>query len=318
MITTANFRSRYMPKAVEWIDQNDQSAVDNAEFLKSGIWKMLDSKTEYDDVREKESMGPLGRVEQGAALPERSMRDGFEKRLYKVKYAAMARYTAEVLLYNRDDVIADYTKGLAGGRAHTLEILNAAVLEYGHLPLASVPKANKVPIIDSTGADGNPLFFGAHPYLSDGAGTWKNRSDTLLDFTRGNIQAVSDDIDDVRLSNNAMSKISAAGVVIPTNMRWSAYEMFKSDKQSETANNSVNSLRAQFGSGDYFVYRWLESKTDWYVKTTAPSQFKVRTALAKKIEKGYDGENQTHWISNTTIFGNQVHNARSLYKVTAA
>lgn len=318
MITLDDFRDRMMPRMIEYIDTNDKSAVEGAEYLRSGIWASVDSKTAYDDVRAKESMGPLERVEPGSDLPEKEMKDGFEKRLHKVKYAAIARYPMELLEFENHGVISDLTRGLAAARAHLMEIICAAVLEYGHRTLANVPKSKNVPIIDSIGADRNPLFYSAHPWKSDPSVTWKNRSDTLLDFSRGNLQAVSDDIDDWRLSNNAMTNITASGVVIPRNMRWKAHELFKSEKQPETGNNASNSLKEKFGSGDYFVYRWLQSQTDWYMRTTAPRKFKIRTTLAKRIQKGYDGENQTHWISNTTIFGCQVPFADDLYKVCAA
>lgn len=317
-ITTADFRGRYIPKIIETVNRNDQTAVNNAEFMKSGIWKKVKSSTLYDDVREKESMAPLGRVEQGAELPENRLRDGFEKRISKVKYAAKAGYTMEMLEFDQFGVISDLTKGLMAGRAHTMEILTAAVLEYGHLATSSVPKANNVPIVDTEGADQNPLFYGSHPYKSDGSVTWKNRSTTLLDFSRSGIQAVDNDIDDWRLSNDALTNIQSDGVIIPRNMRWKAYELFKSEKQPETGNNAANSLHQRFGSGDYFVYRWLTSETDWYMKTTAPTEFKIRTAIESRIQKWYKEDNQTHWISNTTMFSLQVPKADKLYKVCAA
>lgn len=317
MINMSDFRERYMPRMIEWIDSNDSAALKNASYLESGIWASVNSKTQYDDVRAKESMGPLERVEPGSRLPEKEIKDGFEKRMFKVKYAAIARYPQELLDYEDVGMIGDITKGLAAARTHLMEIITAAVLEYGHLALASVPTSNGVPIIDSIGADRNPLYYGAHPWKNDPSVTWRNRSATLMDLSRTNIQHVSNDIDDWRLSNNAMRNVGPAGVVIPRNMRWRAHELFKSEKQPETANNAANSLKERFGEGDYYVYRWLQSQTDWYMRTTAPRQHKIRTVLEKRIQKGYDGENQTHWISNTTIFGVQVHTADDLYKVTA-
>lgn len=318
-IDSQDFLNRVVPALKEKIDLNDKSLVDKAAYKASGIWKEITNKNLYDDIYEKESMGALHRTPERTVLKENSLRDGWQKRAHKVKYAALATFSEETKHFDRWDIISDLTKGLAQARPYTYEIIAVSVLEYGHMAAGSVPTVGNVPVIDSIGADGNPLFFGAHPFKSDPSHTWSNRSSSLLAFNRTNIQSVSDIVEDWRLSNDALTNIKVDKLIIPRTMRWAAHEIFKSDKQPETGNNAKNAIHEAFGSDDYYVYEWLTSSTDWYAMTSVETDFKFRIAAGweSKTATWVDHKIQAEFMSRSTMFSADVHNGRKLYKVCA-
>lgn len=316
MITEADFRERYVPKAVEYIDNTSRSLVEKAQYKE--LYTEVESNTQYVMVKQKESMGPLQRTPTASQLPELRIRDGWDKRIYQFKYTGIARYPIEVRTFGATDVIADITKGLALARPHLMEIMGVTLFIYGQYALTSAPTVLGVPMVDTTSADGEPIFDTAHPYKSDPSVTIKNRSSAILELTQSNLQSVCNDILAWQLSSTAYMNVMAKRLIVPRQLRHKARELLGSKLQPETANNAVNALREDFGEGDYFVYRWLTSATEWYVETDAPNDFKFRKALESKAEKGYNGENQTHWISQTTIFSQGVADPTRFYKVCAA
>lgn len=312
MITTADFRDRFIPKAVEYIDTEQKNRFKEAQYKR--VFKVISSDTQYVDTRQKESMGPLKMTAEGAELDELTQGDGFPKRITQVKWAGKVVYPMEVKLFELVELAADLTKNLALACPHLMEVIAAAFIEKGFTAIASIPNINGVPMVDSICGDGNTIFHATHGFKSDGSRNYANKNaSAFVSMDQTSVQNMNNTILRWTSSTGSYLDIRPKTLMGPVEKRQTMRELCLSPLQPETANNAVNALKEDYGEGDYFVYRWLSNTAQWGCLTTAENDFKIRVAMKPTTEKGHNGENQTDWISLTTLFSIGANDPRHIF-----
>jgi hypothetical protein len=310
----SDFRDRFVPMVTEWVDEG------TAARLNKGQYKMVfDEKSDKKEsvrTKQKEGMGTLLPTPPKADVKEIYLGDGWPKKISQVKYAAMVDFPIEVQLFKLMDIIADHVEGLEEAGPFLVELLAAAMINSGHLTLSSVPTVNNVPLFDPIGGDGLPLFSQSHTFKSDNR-TWSNLNGAYggayATLSRSTVQTTAQTVRRYTGSSGKYQGIMIDHLIVPGELQAAASEVCKSQLQPETANNAYNSAREYLGEGDYKVWDWLASTTDYYAKTTARNDLAIRWAQKPKTIRGPEDKNLSERIINYMILSIGFNLGKSIF-----
>lgn len=310
----SDFRDRFVPMVTEWVDEGANKRLKTGQFRM--VFDEKSDKKESVRTKQKEGMGALLPTPPKANVQEIYLGDGWPKKISQVKYAAMIEFPIEVQLFKLMDIIADHVEGLEEAGPFLVELLAAAMINGGNLALASVPTVNNVPIFDPIGGDGQPLFSQAHTFKSD-ARTWSNLNGAsggaYATLSRTTVQTTNQTVKRYTGSSGKYLGVGIDHLIIPSELQGAASEVCKSKLQPETANNAYNSAREYLGEGDYKVWDWLASTTDYYFKTTARNDLMIRWAQKPKTVRGPEDKNLSERIINYMIMSIGYNVGRSLF-----
>jgi hypothetical protein len=310
MISTGTFRHVVIPLVYEEIKGEVQRQIEN------GQWRQLvgeaTSDKQYVETRQEEAMGPAQFVTEGRVpYPDVTPVDGYSKRITQHKVAARLTFTKELRKFARTDIISRYTRNFSKCPNQVIEIVVAALFEYCDTT-SGIPTAAGLPMVDTVAADGQTFAYTAHTYKSDSSRTYSNLG-TSASLTQTVLQ---------NAVNTVLGWKDAAGSPIAMDMyrlivgihanRYKAYELLKSEKQSETNNNAANALREDFGTADYWCYKWMVTAGDWFLKLSRNPNVKLRWGW-KWEQKAIPEESGVSAIEGDLSFSLGVDDPRDYY-----
>lgn len=177
---------------------------------------------------------------EGAGITELSMSEMSSVEYQPKTYAARSRVTKEMIEDDLTSVInSDRPKMLLEAGLATVEEINALLFENGFSASYTQSSGGFMVANRADGGDGKQLFATDHAYAN--ATTWSNTSSTNVDlsestlFTALTALARQKDISGENLISNTPNIL----LVAPENYK-NAYEIIKSDKVSDSANNAKN------------------------------------------------------------------------------
>jgi hypothetical protein len=314
-ITTGTFRQYVIPKMVTFVETDLKDRSKESQFKK--FFREQSSDRDYEETRGKESVATIKQVPEGSQLPLIGMKLGYPKRMYQHKYGARAEYTKEVRKFQKYPLIADLTRELSASPPQLLETLCASIFEYGD-DASLVPTVNNMPIVDVLAADKLAIWHANHTFRGDPAKSYS----TLLGG--GSFVALSQDAIQT-VANSVRRRTNAAGMllnhkikklIVPTNLRHKARELLRSVLKPEVAaSNADNAVHEDLNEGDYAVWDWLESETDYYFQTTAENRFIIRWAWKWETDTGYDEITQVFTLTIDGSFSIGIDDPRAYFAV---
>ncbi len=233
--------------------------------------------------------GLLSLKPEGTAITYDTMAQSFFKRYVNVTYALGWVITREAVEDNLYPQLANQMATRLGFSARqTLETLGANVLNLGF--------SNS-----QTGPDGLSLFNTGH-LLAKG-GTYSNRLAVDADLSEASLEQAFIDIGG--LKDDAGNQISADGVklIIPRQLRFEAKRIIGSDKQNDSANNALNTMK---GIVPYVINNYLTDTDAWFIKTNIPNgmkYFERRPVELMNDTPEFDTDNMKYKVDMRCAFG---------------
>jgi len=247
---TSNLSALLYPGLNKVFFNEYKGILDDTQYDK--IFNVSNSEQNYEVTYEMSMLGgSIPEVGEGEAITYVDPVGGNTKTFKHKKWGRGFSITEEMYeddLYKTIGVNA--TKALAKASAKTVEVVAASVLN------------NATSTTYYTGFDGYALASTAHPVLFTG-GTYANRPSTLGALGITTLQASVLRIEKCPDQDGVIAGLRAKLLVIPSDLRFIAHEILKSEYKPFTSNNEVNALASEGLS--YFVCHYLSSTTFWCV-----------------------------------------------------
>lgn len=312
-ITTGHF-PQFLEKGVEMTEMGLKNALKEAvwpKFTKKRTAKLLTERvTDYED------MGGMSTMPEGSRHPAQTFAEGHSQAFTQHVWGGKAVITRLMREFDQYDLVTKLMRHLRVSAAAALEIIFAYYLENGQTAVASVLKVGGLPIANTSGGDGQALFYASHTYKSSSQ-TWSNYSSAALALSRTSIGTIYTSVARRLNSQGRPLNLSIVDIIYPADLRQAYLELKLSEKQPDTANNAINAARMQF-KGQGIQHKWLGDTADWYALTDAQDGqleyregWPVRVRGPLKVDE--DTENEGIFIDVCLAHGaNALH---SIYKV---
>jgi len=230
-----------------YIDEILYEQYDAPNLTYTEIFNVRDSQRAYEEMTEITGFGTFSPKSEGGIIDYDKLMEGFSTRFTHDTYAKGVQISMEAAADDLDGAITNVMPPL--GRSAHVSIENTAwnMVNNG---FASAGSPTLTP-------DGKSLFNAAH--IMRGGGTYSNyiNGDLSIATLETGINLFDDMVDDRGLP----IELGATKLVFPTNLRWLAYEIMKSDMRSDTANNVTNAFNQL--SLTPVMSKYLTGSTDW-------------------------------------------------------
>lgn len=245
----AFFGNQYMDHKPEWPE----------------LFESFNSNKAFEEDVGIMQMGYAPEKQENAPIEYDYILQGFTKRYVNVTYALGFQLTEECIednLYPR--IGARNARALARSMRHTQEAKAASIFNFGFNTAAQY-----------AGADGQPLFSTAHPFMGSGGGTYSNQLNPSADISEAALEtihiAISNWTDDRGLKINIMPK----KIAIPPDLQPETERILNSIQRVGTANNDLNALKTMgWFPGGYVVNHWFTDTDAYFVLTDCPEGLK--------------------------------------------
>lgn len=254
------------------------------------VFNMQKSKSAYEDFVFFGGLGPM---------PEKTENDGFEynelsqggtKRFIHLTYGLGARYSWELAEDDQYGIIKQVPKALVRSGRFTREQVPWNVLNLGFTTMTSV--------------DGLSIFNNAHPLLGgpqatnvapgltnviSSAGTYPNRPSTDVDLSFTAVQLMVNQFERLVDSQGIPIMYKPKNVLIPSELKFIAEEIFGSEKKPYTSDNEKNALLKE--GLNYMTVPYFTSQSAWFVtcdKSQHSLTFYDRAPLAQDFDDDFD------------------------------
>lgn len=238
-------------------------------------------------------------------------------------FGARISFTKELKEYSRVDVMAVGLKYMKLAPSKTREITGATYLDFGDTAQASTPMVGGAYLINSIGGDSLTLFNTAHYWRETGNGTgaptWANLAATYTDLTEAGLIAVYNVIAAWRDQYNAPFGINPTDIIYPVAKTSQYLKVRKSLLEPQSSGNAVNVANMLFQGGGT-QEKWVQSQTDWYVKTDADAQtfgLKFYFSVMDRVMPGYDPLTFARFVALWLAFSSGANELRSIFAVKA-
>lgn len=216
--------------------------------------------------------------DEGSAVAYDQGADSYTARYDHVTFAlafAISEEAEEDNLYG--SLGARYSKALANSIQEKKEVEAHAV--YNNAFSASF-----------LGGDGVSLLNTGHPLF--GGGTLSNKLATPADLAEASLEDALNQIslwtDDRGLQLNIMAKC----LVVPTNLRFTAWRLLQSEKRPATNDNDINAINySGMFPGGTMVTPYLTDTDGWFILTDCDDALK--SFERKKVQRGMEGDFET-------------------------
>lgn len=136
--------------------------------------------------------------------------------------------------------------------------------------------------------DGVAMISDAHPTVN---GTQANRRTVAADLSEAALEDMHILIQKSRNSRGLKIRVRPRGLVIPTELKFQAQRILKSELRVGTADNDINALRSMNSFPDVMEWEYLEDPKAWFVKTSVPGLHYVnRRGVEFAKEMSFDNE----------------------------
>ncbi len=112
---------------------------------------------------------------------------------------------------------------------------------------------------------GDSVAYCASTHVIRGGGTVSNILSPALSISNTAVQAMLIVAEKMPGTNGFISPIKIKKLVGPTNLKWRAREILKSEQKDDTANNAINALKGDVS--EYVSVPFMSSSTNFFAKT---------------------------------------------------
>lgn len=253
-ITTGAHPKALWPGVFRWFGLS----YDEHEKEWTALFEQNTSKKQYEELVNSHGFGLAVRKDEGAPITFDTHSQGYIKRFVHVAYALGYIVTFEEL---RDNLYAELSKArakaLAFSMAQTKEITGANIY-------------NRAFNSSYTGGDGKELLATDHPLMT--GGTFSNELSVAADLSEAAIEELLIQIDGAVNDRNLKIALKGEQLIIPRQLRFEADRILKSTLQYDTANNTINALKASNSlPKGVTVNHYLTDADAWFVRTNCPN-----------------------------------------------
>lgn len=137
------------------------------------------------------------------------------------------------------------------------------------------------------GGDGLELCSTLH--TDDVGGTWSNELATAADLSEASLEDLLVQVSDAKNGKNLKISLQAQKLIIPTALQFEAYRILNSVLRVNSANNDINSIRAQgMLPGGIVINHYLTDTDAFFVTTNCPNGLKMYMRKAAEFTQDND------------------------------
>lgn len=268
--------------------------------MKSGyvdkVFNVNTSKSAYEDSIIFSGLGPMPEKTENASFQYQEMTQGGVKRIIHLTYGLGARYSWELAEDDQYGVIKKIPQALVRAGKFTREQVPFNVFNLGFTTYVT--------------ADGVALFSNVHPLLGGpaatnvgpgvtnvigAAGTYPNRPATDVDLSFTAVQLMINQFERLIDSTGIPITYKPTQIIIPPELKFIAKEIFDSELQPYTSDNTLNAIKAEGLS--YMTVPYLTSQSAWFAlceKAQHSLVFYNRSPLAQDFDDDFDTRSLKH------------------------
>lgn len=238
------------------------------------VYMKKKSQLNYEEAVQLVGMDMASKKDQGSAIEIDGTKQGYSRRTYHEVWQKSAKITMEAVDDNRHlNQATELSKHLARSLFHAKET-NAAAL-FNNATSTSAPYVS---------ADGLAFLSSAH--LLGGGGTYSNLSSSdLSELALEDAQiAIAGWVD----NNNLLINAKVRSLLIPSNNRYTAHRILRSDLRVGTADNDANAIKDRNEIPQILEWRFLTDTDSWFLLTDQDGLcFYERMASRPSYEQEY-------------------------------
>jgi len=217
-------------------------------------FNVRDSGRAYEETTGLTGFGQFSQKSEGAKVDYDTILQAYDKRFTHLTFAKGYQISMEAMDDDLDGHISNAAPALARAARVSIEtyLWNLYNLGFG----------------TETTPDGSYIFANDHPLV--GGGTYDNLIEG--DLSQSNLESAINLFDGMLDDRSLPIEASPAKLLIPTELRWIAFEILKSQLRSDTASNAVNALNQL--SLAVVMSKYLTGDDDWFV-CSDPAQHRM-------------------------------------------
>lgn len=246
--------------------------------------KIYDSFTSNKQWEEDVGISGFGlaqAVAEGSPVPYDTAQMGFVTRYTHISYKLGFILTREMRDDNRYTEIGLKNAGaMARSFRQTKEVVAHSLLNLGFAG-GSNP----------TYGDGKTMLASDHPNVA--GGTWSNILSVASDLSEAALEQAHTDIRLLTDDKGLRANIMARTLIIPSQLKWEADRLLKSEYRVGTSNNDVNVMANGYLPGGIIESPYLTDPDAWFIKTDCPEGLKYfsKVAVEFKDDGDFDTDN---------------------------
>tara|TARA_Y100000310_G_scaffold344025_1_gene454596 strand:- start:1359 stop:2270 length:912 start_codon:yes stop_codon:yes gene_type:complete len=223
--------------------------------LFSQIFNMLSSNKAYEDAFRVSGLGTFVAKAEGTAISFSDPVQGPRRRTVHTTYALGFRVTMEAEADAQYDVIDRMPSDLAESAKNHRETLAWAAFE------------DTFDGTTYTGLDGLSLVSTAHTTLRPEIGTLSNEISPGIALSETGMESALQRLRDTQDENGRQigAGIKAKWLVVPTDLMHLAQKLLKTDKQFDSANNTVSVVASSQSGVQDFASPYIGDTNDWWL-----------------------------------------------------
>lgn len=212
----------------------------------------INSDDAYEEMTEYAGFGPAPAKAELAQMSVDVVMQGYTKRITQVAYAISMPVSEEAIRFNKYKEAIDGAGSIAESLRLRVEYLCADLF------------ANAFDGTNFAGPDGVATCSTAHKLIR--GGTYSNRMATDASLSETALETVITMLRKMPGSHGHPVGLEAKRIIGPPDLEWEAKRILNSDKQNDTMNNAVNTMK---GVATWKGNRFMASTTNWFVGTSA-------------------------------------------------
>lgn len=230
-----------------------KTASDGTPEYKGMGFNEVNSEDAYEEMVEYAGFGPAPVKEEAATMAVDVVQQGYTKRITQVAYAVMMPVSEEAIRFKKYKEAIDGAASIAESLRLRVEYLVADLF------------ANAFDSTNFAGPDGVSLCNTAHKLIR--GGTYANAPATPASLSETALETIITLCRKMPGSHGYPVGVQPMRVIGPPDLEWEAKRILRSDKQNDTMNNAINTMKdvGLTWKGN----RFMASTTNWFVGTSA-------------------------------------------------
>lgn len=199
----------------------------------------------YEEITGLTGFGTFSEKSEGGSIEYDTLLQGYDKRFSHVTFAKGFQISFETMDDDLDGALSNAGPALARAARVSIETYIWNVINNGFSA--------------TTTPDGVALFSNSHPLV--GGGTYDNLISG--DLSQANLESAVNLMDKMVDDRSLPIEMSAHYLLIPTELKWLAYEILRSELRHNTSNNAVNALNQH--PMEILQSKYLTGDDDWFL-----------------------------------------------------
>jgi hypothetical protein len=252
-------------------------------------------------------VGLLSEVGEGIDTPTDNFVQGFDRTFKPAKFGLGIAATQELVEDDKIGIVSQRAVALGRSTRQTIEIQGASVFN------------NAFDVTNYPGSDAVALCSATHPLIKAG-GTQSNILSVAADLDVTSLELAMTDWETIKTAEGFIQMWPTPRLLVAPANRWNANEILRSDKRSDTANNTANAFKyAENGIPQLLVWKFLTDPDAWFL-VAPPSETGLLWLWRKKpyIKSDYVERNETGYVYQRYRATYGFHDWRGIYGTPGA